>query len=133
MPINKYLYGILALPGTISLVLKNIHVQKKFLAQYIDPILKNTLAANDGSIDDHDIRKINALIMALQFRQYWGKHFAYWGTNMTARERLASTAQGAMTGLFDDFSIKITYLIMRLKILFTNKAIPGIKRPTRFI
>ena len=103
MPINKYLYRTLALPGTISLVLKNIHVQKKFLAQYIDPILKNTLAANDGSIDDHDIRKINTYY-GLAVPAILGEAFCILrGTNMTARERLASTAQGAMTGLFDDF------------------------------
>ena len=43
MPITKYLYRSFGLPGTISLVLKNIHVQQKYLAEHIQPILKNTL------------------------------------------------------------------------------------------
>ena len=103
MPITKYLYRSFGLPGTISLVLKNIHVQQKYLAEHIQPILKNTLATNDGSIDDQDTRKINSYY-GLAVPAILGEAFCILrGTNMTNKERLASTAQGAMTGLFDDF------------------------------
>ena len=133
MPITKYLYRALALPGTISLVLKNIHVQKEFLTQHIDPILKNTLASNDGSIDEDDIRKINSYY-GLAVPAILGEAFCTLrGTKMTSKERLASTAQGAMTGLFDDFFDKDYLSDTAVENIIHQKRNPGNKKANQVL
>ena len=100
---KKYLSSAVALPGTISRILKNISIQKKFLQQHIAPIIQTCQKNNDGSIDDADIKKINSYY-GLAVPAILGEAFCMLrGSSMTPSERLASTAQGAMTGLFDDF------------------------------
>ncbi len=103
MPGKNFLSSAVTLPGTISRILKNISIQKKFLQEHIAPIIQNCMNNNDGSIDDGDIKKINSYY-GLAVPAILGEAFcALRGTAMTHSERLASTAQGAMTGLFDDF------------------------------
>lgn len=103
MPGKNYLSSAVALPGTISRILKNISIQKVFLQQHIAPIIQTCMKNNDGSIDDADIKKINSYY-GLAVPAILGEAFCTLrGTPMTNSERLASTAQGAMTGLFDDF------------------------------
>ena len=99
---NKFLKTV-GLPGTVLRVLKNINVQKEFLVNHIDPILKDALQNNDGSLGKPDIDKINHYY-GLAVPAILGEAFCVLrGTEMSLTERWASTSQGAMTGLFDDF------------------------------
>lgn len=103
MPGKNLLSSAVALPGTISQILKNISIQKKFLQQHIAPIIQTCMKTNDSSIDEKDIKKINGYY-GLAVPAILGEAFCTLrGSAMTNSERLASTAQGAMTGLFDDF------------------------------
>lgn len=103
MPGKNFITSAIALPGTISRILKNISIQQKFLQQHIAPIIQSCMKNNDGSIDDSDIKKINSYY-GLAVPAILGEAFCTLrGSPMTDSERLASTAQGAMTGLFDDF------------------------------
>ena len=91
------------LPACISQLLKYIAVQKKFLQQNIAPMLKDALDKNDGSLDQTDINKINNYY-GLAVPAILGEAFcALRGHGISRAERLTSTCQGAMTGLFDDF------------------------------
>ena len=99
---NKFYKGI-SLPVNIYRVIRYIAVQKKFLQQNVSPILQNAFSKNDGSLDQRDVEKINRYY-GLAVPAILGEAFcALRGSNMTFPERLASTSQGAMTGLFDDF------------------------------
>jgi len=99
---HKILKGI-ALPGIIYRVMRNIAVQKKFLQQNTDPILQDAFNKNDGSLDQNDLTKIDRYY-GLAVPAILGEAFcALRGSPMTLNERWASTSQGAMTGLFDDF------------------------------
>ncbi len=99
---NKFYKGI-CLPVNIYRVIKYIAVQKKFLQQNVHPVLQNAFSKNDGSLDQRDVEKINRYY-GLAVPAILGEAFcALRGSNMTLPERQASTSQGAMTGLFDDF------------------------------
>ena len=99
---NKFLKG-LCLPGNLYRVLKYIAVQKKFMRQNTDVILQNAINQNDGSLDKDDLTKINRYY-GLAVPAILGEAFcALRGSPMSLTERWASTSQGAMTGLFDDF------------------------------
>lgn len=84
-------------------ILSDLDTQRHFLCNYIQPVTSQFSALSDGSLDDSDIQKI--------FRYYGlavpailGEAFCLLrGKPMTEKERICSTAQGAMTGLFDDF------------------------------
>ena len=100
--LNKLLKSI-GLPGAILQVLKNIRVQRKFLRQYLAPILQNAISNNDGSLGKSDLDKINHYY-GLAVPAILGEAFCILrGTKMSLTERWASSSQGAMTGLFDDF------------------------------
>ena len=93
----------ISLPVNIYRVIKYIAVQKGFLEQNVHPILQNAFLKNDGSLDQRDVEKINRYY-GLAVPAILGEAFcALKGSNMTFAERWASTCQGAMTGLFDDF------------------------------
>lgn len=99
---NKFLKGIF-LPADIYRVMKNISVQQKFLQQNTATILQDALKKTDGSLDTDDLKKINQYY-GLAVPAILGEAFcAFRGNPMTLAERWASTSQGAMTGLFDDF------------------------------
>ena len=99
---NSFLKAI-SLPGIIYRVKKRIAVQRAFLREQVGPILQDAFAKNDGSLDQKDIEKINHYY-GLAVPAILGEAFcALRGNNMTLPERWASTCQGAMTGLFDDF------------------------------
>ncbi len=98
-PLFKYFL----LPGIISRALINIHKQRTFLHKHIHKILQDALQKNDGSLDLKDLEKINRYY-GLAVPAILGEAFcALRGSKMTEKERWASTCQGAMTGLFDDF------------------------------
>ena len=93
----------IGLPGTISGILSNIKKQQQFLGQYIAPILKDAINSNDGSLGEADLKKINRYY-GLAVPAILGEAFCVLrGKEMSLAERWASTCQGAMTGLFDDF------------------------------
>lgn len=84
-------------------VIKNIDRQKKFIKEHIEPVIDNAKRANDGSLDKADLKKITNYY-GLAVPAILGEAFcALRGQKMTDKERLASTCQGATTGLFDDF------------------------------
>jgi len=103
MPHLHTLFKAIGLPATISRVLRNINKQQKFLGEHIAPILKDAMSGNDGSLGEADIKKINGYY-GLAVPAILGEAFCILrGKEMTPAERWASTCQGAMTGLFDDF------------------------------
>lgn len=91
------------LPGIIFQLFKNLSVQKKFLQKNIYPILQKAHKLNDNSLDEADFKKITGYY-GLAVPAILGEAFcALRGISMSNDERWASTCQGAMTGLFDDF------------------------------
>ena len=99
---NKFYKGI-CLPVNIYRVIKYIAVQKRFLRQNVHPVLQKVFSKNDGTLDQGDVEKINRYY-GLAVPAILGEAFcALRGNKMTLPERQASTSQGAMTGLFDDF------------------------------
>jgi hypothetical protein len=90
-------------PHLLYTVINNINRQKKFIQQHIEPEIALAKQINDGSIDNADCKKITGYY-GLAVPAILGEAFcALRGQKMTHRERLASTCQGATTGLFDDF------------------------------
>jgi hypothetical protein len=81
----------------------NINKQKNFIKKHIDPQLEKAKKLADGSLDENDLKKITGYY-GLAVPAILGEAFcALRGEQMTAKERMASTCQGAMTGLGDDF------------------------------
>ncbi len=84
-------------------VIYNISLQKNFIQKMISPIIAEANKPADGSLDETDLKKITGYY-GLAVPAVLGEAFcALRRKKMTAQERLASTCQGAMTGLFDDF------------------------------
>lgn len=89
--------------GTVGNILRNLSEQQKFLSAQVAPILQEAQNKNDGSLNEDDFKKINRYY-GLAVPAILGEAFCtLQGRKMTSRERWAATAQGAMTGLFDDF------------------------------
>lgn len=81
----------------------NIGRQRKFIREKIDPVIAEVARLNDGSLDEADLKKLRGYY-GLAVPAVLGEAFAALrGKKVTASERLCSTAQGAMTGLGDDF------------------------------
>ena len=90
-------------PHTLYAILKNLSVQRAFLETNIQPLIFEAQLYNDGSLEASDIKKITGYY-GLAVPAILGEAFcALHGKKMSFRERLASTSQGSMTGLFDDF------------------------------
>ena len=103
MKLLHKLNAIIQLPLSVSVILKQLAVQKKFLKKSIQPTLKNAQQTNDGSLDASDFNKITEYY-GLAVPAILGEAFCVLhGKKMNEDERIACTAQGAMTGLFDDF------------------------------
>ncbi len=84
-------------------ILQNLRVQKKFIQKNIGPYLDEARKNNDGSMEESDFKKITGYY-GLAVPAILGEAFcALRGKKMTGKERMASTCQGAMTGLCDDF------------------------------
>ncbi|MBC7887547.1 MAG: class 1 isoprenoid biosynthesis enzyme [Ferruginibacter sp.] len=84
-------------------IVSNLEQQKKFIRDNIVPELNTAKSTNDGSLDESDIKKITGYY-GLAVPAVLGEAFCLLrGVKMTVKERMASTCQGAMTGLFDDF------------------------------
>ena len=93
----------LHLPFLIKRIRGYIGIQKQFINNYVEPVLKQAMLKNDGSLDEDDLKKITGYY-GLAVPAILGESFcALRGFPMTEKERGASTCQGAITGLFDDF------------------------------
>ena len=88
---------------TYSALRRDVKRQRRFIHSVIEPEIEYALKTNDGSLDGEDFDKI---------RNYYGfgvpaivgeGFCTLRGKPMNERERLASTYQGALTGLYDDF------------------------------
>lgn len=91
------------IPQLIFGLYKKISTQKKYLQHFVLPVLDSAKQTNDGSLDESDFKKITHYY-GLAVPAILGEAFcALHSTKMTAQQRTASTCQGAMTGLFDDF------------------------------
>ena len=91
------------LAPTIFKILKYLSVQRSFLGKNVDPILSGARQLNDGSLDDTDFKKIDnyyGLAVPAILGEAW---CALHNKKMSFVERWTATAQGVMTGLFDDF------------------------------
>lgn len=76
--------------------------QRAFLKKNISPVLHEAKLENDGSLTGADFKKITHYY-GWAVPAVLGEAFCSWrGKPMTDRERRCATAQGAMTGLFDD-------------------------------
>ena len=103
MKIFRELVHFLQSLGQVSHILKNIRLQKEFIRKNIELDLETAKKINDGSLDGDDLIKIRRYY-GLAVPAILGEAFcALRGKKMTEKERLASTCQGAMTGLADDF------------------------------
>jgi len=99
MPIIQSISRFIQNLQTPFATIANINRQKNFIKKNISPLL----ADNDGSLDKNDLEKISKYY-GLAVPAVLGEAFCTLrGEPMTAKERLASTCQGAMTGLGDDF------------------------------
>ncbi|MBS1928111.1 MAG: hypothetical protein JST95_05925, partial [Bacteroidetes bacterium] len=93
----------ITLPRDLKNILNDLNTQRHFLQLHIHPITSSSMKLNDGTLDDRDIQKIYNYY-GLAVPAILGEAFCLlYGKKMTERERCCSTAQGAMTGLFDDF------------------------------
>jgi hypothetical protein len=90
-------------PSLLLKIYKQLSLQKKYLQQHILPWLASAKINNDGSLEETDFKKIThyygLAVPAILGEAICGLH----GKKITATQRLASTCQGGMTGLFDDF------------------------------
>ncbi|MBL0146162.1 MAG: hypothetical protein IPP48_10645 [Chitinophagaceae bacterium] len=92
--------NIIRTPSLLLGIYRKLSAQKRFLQQHIVPLFQ---LPNDGSLDESDFKKITHYY-GLAVPAILGEAFcALHGKKMTEQERIASTNQGAMTGLFDDF------------------------------
>ena len=93
----------IGLPGLIKEVFNKLSIQRIFLREQVDPVLDEFMARNDGSLGQQDLDKIHHYY-GLAVPAILGEAFcALRGSIMTDTERWASSSQGCMTGLFDDF------------------------------
>jgi hypothetical protein len=84
-------------------MLKDFRRQKQFLHRYVKPGLSGYYKDNDGSLDEHDFLKIMKYY-GFGVPAIVGEGFCTLrGKPMTDKERIASTGQGVITGLYDDF------------------------------
>lgn len=103
MPIIQSISRFLQTIQQPFIVISNINRQNKFIQKNINPLLDETKKINDGSLEENDLKKITGYY-GLAVPAILGEAFcALRGKSMTDKERLASTCQGAMTGLGDDF------------------------------
>jgi len=77
--------------------------QKRFVQAVIEPEIASARSGNDGTLDEEDFQKIRSYygfgVPAIVGEGICTLH----GRQMSSRERTASTYQGALTGLYDDF------------------------------
>ena len=103
MPIIQSISRFLQTIQQPFIVISNINRQNKFIQKNINPLLDEAKKINDGNLEENDLKKITGYY-GLAVPAILGEAFCTLrGKKMTDKERLASTCQGAMTGLGDDF------------------------------
>jgi hypothetical protein len=115
------------LPFLLAVVLRQLGAQRRFLRRALGPALAHARAQAQReavpSLDGADFRKLTDYY-GLAVPAILGEAFcALRGWPMTPRERLASTCQGAMTGLGDDFFDKSNLSTGELQALLRDQ--PG--------
>ncbi len=97
------LMNLFSLIPAYSALYRDVARQKRFMREQLLPLIKRARDENDGSLDEDDFSKI---------RNYYGfgvpaivgeAFCTLRGRPMSEQERIASTFQGALTGLYDDF------------------------------
>lgn len=97
------LQNLYKLPSAYYSLYGDVRRQRRFVRDIMERDIENAQKSNDGTLDEEDFDKI---------RNYYGFGVpaivgegicTLRGIPMNARERLASTYQGALTGLYDDF------------------------------
>jgi hypothetical protein len=103
MPIIQSISGFIQNSLVPFSVASSVKQQREFIKKYIGPLLEEAEKTDDGSLDENDLKKITGYY-GLAVPAILGEAFcALRGKEMTEKERMASTCQGAMTGLGDDF------------------------------
>ncbi len=99
---NNYL-NMIRIPRQIFSVKRDLKIQRKFINDNISSLLNQYEQINDGSLSAKDFKKINKYY-GLAVPAILGEAFCRLrGFEMNDLERLVSTSQGVVTGLFDDF------------------------------
>ena len=95
--------NILRLPTAYYSLYRDVKRQRRFVGKVIEEDIQDAMRGNDGTLDEEDFEKI---------RNYYGFGVpaivgegicTLRGTPMNERERRASSYQGTLTGLYDDF------------------------------
>ena len=95
--------NVLHTPLLLYKVINNIKKQKQFIKENILQELEAVRKSADGSMDEKDFKKITGYY-GLAVPAILGEAFCTLrGKVMTPKERLASTCQGVITGLGDDY------------------------------
>jgi hypothetical protein len=103
MPIIQSISRFLNNLQTPFTIMNAVNRQRAFIKKNIEPLIAEAQRSADGSLDENDIKKITGYY-GLAVPAVLGEAFcALRGDPMTPKERAASTGQGAMTGLGDDF------------------------------
>ena len=89
-------------PVILLKMIANVKKQRRFIAEHLGSELEAAKNDKESDLDESDIKKITHYY-GLAVPAILGEAFcALRGYPMTEKERLASTYQGASTGLFDD-------------------------------
>ncbi len=100
---GRTLQNTIQLPAIFVKLFRDLHKQKKFLKNNITQILNQASSTNDGTLTAKDFIKINKYY-GLAVPAILGEAFCILRRKpMSESERWASTSQGIITGLFDDF------------------------------
>jgi hypothetical protein len=95
--------NIYRLPSAYYALYRDVKRQRRFVREVIEGNIQEAIKSNDDTLDEEDFEKI---------RNYYGFGVpaivgegicTLRGTPMNKRERRASSYQGALTGLYDDF------------------------------
>ena len=94
--------------------------QRQFLKKNIEPKLSDYSQKNDGSLDKEDFHKIMKYY-GFGVPAIVGEGFCTLrGKRMTENERIASTGQGVITGLYDDFFDKTGMATTQIREMMEN-------------
>ena len=97
------LKNLFILPSTYYTLYRDVRRQKRYVQKVIEPIIAEAILNNDGTLDTDDFEKIRKYY-AFGVPAIVGEGICTLrGWSMNERERKASTFQGALTGLYDDF------------------------------
>lgn len=112
--------NLFSTPSLIYILWKNLRAQKRFLKHSIEPIL-TPYKNKDNSLTEKDFKKlINHY--GLGIGGFLSTLFCLLiGKDLSEKERWAITAQGAITGLFDDLTDNTANLADDIQSLFSLK------------